>query len=169
MSLFSLCGMGLSIFWYKIASMVRNTVKSLSQLCFQTDWGGLSVARKSRKRTIQWLQLSPCTQKQPWMSSQDFKGRLVSKHSLAVNQRHKRRMLVFHGARPAEGLRRAARAGGKCQQQKGAALTRVTNAVNTRSILTLSTSPDVFKQILIIFIVQRPAIYSLTVLRRKLT
>lgn len=169
MSLFSLCGTGLNIFWYKVASMLRNTMKSLSQLCFQTNLGGLSITRKSRKRTIQWLQLSSCTQKQPRISSQDFKGWLVSKHSLDVNQRHKRRMLVFHGAWPAEGLHYAARAGGKCQQQKGTVLTPVTNVVNTRSILMLSSSLDVFKQILIIFIVQRPPIYSRIVLRSKLT
>lgn len=62
----------------------------------------------------------------------------------------------------------AARACGEGQPQKDTVLTRVTNAVNTRSILMLSSSLDVFKQILIIFSIQGPEIYCLIVLQRKL-
>lgn len=78
-------------------------------------------------------------------------------------------MLICHGAWPVEVPHCAARVGGECQEQKGTVLTRVTNVVNTRSILMLSSSLDVFKQILIIFSFQRPEIYSLIVLQRKLT
>lgn len=46
--------------------------------------------------------------------------------------------------------------GGGCQPLMGTASTPVTNVVNTRSILMLSRSLDVFKQILIISSIPRP-------------
>ena len=56
---------------------------------------------------------------------------------------------------------------GGCQPQKGTAPPPVTNAVNTRSILMLSGSVDVFKQILIVCSIPGPGIDSLIGLQKK--
>lgn len=170
MSLFSLCDMSLNLLFYFI--LIKKWPPWRGKQAYVTALFQDSLRRSASP----WEVGSTPLKGSSWplhSSSSDLLTRLQSPASFwtlpgHANQRHKGRTLPFHGVPLVSGPRRAARAARERRAQKGAALTRVTNAVNTRSILMLSSSLDVFKQILIICSVQRPEIYCLIVLQRKL-
>lgn len=111
-------------FWSKVPSMLRKTLKSISQLCSKTNSGGLGVSMKSRSGTIK---MSPAVclahRSNPAFPHRTSKACLYLNICWPCKSRHKRKTLLFHGARLVWVRHCAARAGGECQEQKGTVLT----------------------------------------------